>query len=109
MLENPLIRFLGGAIALASLPSIEIFGSIEQRPAPAIFMIVLVARIDEILGHDGAEYISGKFMFIYFYLLYLNTLTLYLSSYVSGKSVNISAATWAIVEQALEPRKMFVE
>ena len=34
---------------------------------------------------------------------------LYLSSYVSGKSVNISAATWAIVEQAVEPRKMLVE
>ena len=56
-----------------------------------------------------AEYISGKFMFIYFYLLYLNTLTLYLSSYVSCQSVNISAATWAIVEKAVEPRKMLVE
>ena len=109
MFENPLIRLFGSAVALASLPAIEIFGSIEQRPAPAIFMIVLVARIDEILGHDGAEYISGKFMFIYFYLLYLNTLTLYLSSYVSGKTINISAATWAIVEQAVEPRKMLVE
>jgi len=34
---------------------------------------------------------------------------LYLSSYVSGKSVNISAAAWAIVEQAVKPRKMLVE
>ncbi len=34
---------------------------------------------------------------------------LHLSSYESGKSVNISAAAWAIVEQAVEPRKMFVE
>jgi len=34
---------------------------------------------------------------------------LYLSFYVSGKSVNISAAAWAIVEQAVKPRKMFVE
>lgn len=34
---------------------------------------------------------------------------LYLSSYVSGKTINISAATWTIVEQALEPRKMLVE
>ena len=31
MLENPLIRFLGSAIALASLPAIEIFGSVEQQ------------------------------------------------------------------------------
>ena len=28
MFENPLIRFLGSSVALASLPSIEIFGSI---------------------------------------------------------------------------------
>ena len=34
---------------------------------------------------------------------------LYLSSYVSGKSVNISAAAWSIVEQAVEPRKMLIE
>ena len=34
MLENPLIRFLGSSVALASLPAIEIFGSIEQRPSP---------------------------------------------------------------------------
>ena len=52
MLENPLIRFLGRAVALARLPAIEVFGSVEQRPTPTIFMIVLVARIDEILGHD---------------------------------------------------------
>ena len=31
MLENPLIRFLGSAIALASLPAIEFFGSVEQQ------------------------------------------------------------------------------
>ena len=31
MLENPLIRFLGSAIALASLPAIKIFGSVEQQ------------------------------------------------------------------------------
>ena len=31
MLENPLIRFLGSAIALTSLPAIEIFGSVEQQ------------------------------------------------------------------------------
>ena len=34
---------------------------------------------------------------------------LYLPSYVSSQSVNISAAAWAIVEQAVEPRKMFIE
>ena len=31
MLENPLIRFLGSEIALASLPAVEIFGSVEQQ------------------------------------------------------------------------------
>ena len=59
MLENPLIRFLGSAVALASLPAIEIFGSIEQRPSPAIFMIVLVARIDEVLGHDVSRHFQS--------------------------------------------------
>ena len=34
MLENSLIRFLESAVALASLPAIEFFGSIEQRPTP---------------------------------------------------------------------------
>ena len=61
MHENPLVRFQGSAIALASLPAIEIFGSIEQRPTPAIFVIVLVTRIDEILGHDiGCHFQSGE-------------------------------------------------
>ena len=61
MLENLLIRFLGTAIALASLPAIEIFGSIEQRQSPAIFVIVLVTRIDEILGHDiGCHFQPGE-------------------------------------------------
>ena len=59
MLENPLIRFLGSAVALASFPAIKIFGSIEQRPSPAIFMIVLVARIDEILGYDVSRHFQS--------------------------------------------------
>ena len=59
MLENSLIRFLGSAVALASLPAIEIFGSIEQRPSPAIFVIVLVTRIDEILGHDVSRHFQS--------------------------------------------------
>ena len=61
MLENPLVRFQGSTVALASLPAIEIFGSVEQRPSPAIFMIVLVTRVDEILGHDiGCHFQSGE-------------------------------------------------
>ena len=59
MLENPLVRFLGSAIALANLPAIEIFGSIEQRPSPAIFVIVLVTRVDEILGHDVSRHFQS--------------------------------------------------
>ena len=61
MFENPLIRFLWSAIALANLPAIEIFGSIEQRPTPAIFMVMLVARVDEILGYDiSCHFQSGE-------------------------------------------------
>ena len=61
MLENPLLRLFWSSVALASLPAIEIFGSVEQRPSPAIFMIVLVARIDEILGHDvSCHFQSGE-------------------------------------------------
>ena len=52
MFENPLIRLFGNTVALANLPAIEIFGSIEQRPSPAIFMVMLVMRVDEILGYD---------------------------------------------------------
>ena len=59
MLENPLIRFQGSSVALANLPDIEIFGSVEQRPSPAIFMIVLVTRIDEILGHDVSRHFQS--------------------------------------------------
>ena len=59
MLENPLIRLFGSSVALASLPAIEIFGSIEQRPTPTIFMIVFVARVDEILGHDVSRHFQS--------------------------------------------------
>ena len=59
MFENPLVRFLGSAIALASFPAIEIFGSIEQRPSPAIFMVMLVTRIDEILSHDVSRHFQS--------------------------------------------------
>ena len=59
MLENPLIRFLGSSVALASLLAIEIFGSIEQRPTPAILVIVLVTRVDEILGHDVSRHFQS--------------------------------------------------
>ena len=61
MFENPLIRLFGSTVALANLPAIEIFGSVEQRPTPAIFMIVLVTRIDEIFGHDvSCHFQSGE-------------------------------------------------
>ena len=59
MLENPLIRFLERMVALARLLAIEIFGSIEQRPSPAIFVIVLVTRIDEILGYDVSRHFQS--------------------------------------------------
>ena len=61
MLENPLIRFSGNVIALARLSAIEFFRSIEQRPSPTIFVIVLVTRIDEILDHDvSCHFQSGE-------------------------------------------------
>ena len=59
MFENLLVRFQGSTVALASLPAIEIFGSIEQRPPPAIFVIVLVTRVDEILGHDVSRHFQS--------------------------------------------------
>lgn len=59
MFENLLIRLFWSAIALASLLAIEIFGSIEQRPPPTIFMIVLVTRVDEILGHDVSRHFQS--------------------------------------------------
>ena len=59
MLENPLLRLFWSSVALASLFAIEIFGSIEQRPTPAIFVIVLVTRIDEILGHDVSRHFQS--------------------------------------------------
>ena len=59
MLENLLVRFQGSTVALASLPAIEIFGSIEQRPSPAIFMIVLVTRVDEILGQNVSRHFQS--------------------------------------------------
>ena len=59
MHENPLIRFLERMVALARLLAIEIFGSIEQRPSPAIFVIVLVTRVDEILGYDVSRHFQS--------------------------------------------------
>ena len=59
MLENPLLRLFWSSVALANLPAIEIFGSVEQRPSPAIFVIVLVTRIDEILGHDVSHHFQS--------------------------------------------------
>ena len=59
MLENPQIRVQGSAIALANLPAIEIFWSIEQRPSPAIFMVMLVTRVDEILGYDVSRHFQS--------------------------------------------------
>ena len=82
MLENSLIRFLGSAIALANLPAIEIFGSIEQRPSPAVFVIVLVTRIDEILSHDiGCHFQSGEITV----KLASHTLDLRSSSFLQGR------------------------
>ena len=59
MLENPLLRLFWSSVALTNLPAIEIFGSGEQRPSPAIFVIVLVTRVDEILGHDVSRHFQS--------------------------------------------------
>ena len=82
MLENPLLRLFGSSVALASLPAIEIFGSIEQRPSPAVFVIVLIARVDEILGHDiGCHFQSGEITV----KLASHTLDLRSSSFLQGR------------------------
>ena len=49
MLEIPLIRLFGSSVALASLPAIELFGSIELRPVPTAFR---ESCISAILCHD---------------------------------------------------------
>ena len=59
MLENPLLGFFGSSLALANFFSVQLFGSIEQRPSPAIFVIMLVTRIDEILGHDVSGHLQS--------------------------------------------------
>ena len=82
MLENLLVRFQGSAVALASLPAIEIFWSIEQRPTPAIFVIVLVARIDEILGHDISRHFQSGEITI---KLASHSLDLRSSSFLQGR------------------------
>ena len=52
--KQPLKRHFRRAWALAGFFSIELFGRGEQRPAPTVFVAVLVSRIDEVLGDDAA-------------------------------------------------------
>ena len=52
--EQPFKRFFRSALTLAGLFSVELFGRGEQRPAPAVFVAVLVYRIDEVLSDDAA-------------------------------------------------------
>ena len=53
MVKQPFKRFFWRAWALAGIFSIKLFGRGEQRPAPAVFVAVLVSRIDEVLGDDA--------------------------------------------------------
>lgn len=53
-------RLLGSAWATACLAAVELLGRGEQRPSPAILMIVPVARIHEILGHNEALHLQAR-------------------------------------------------
>ena len=53
MIKQPLKRCFGRAWALAGIFSVELFGRGEQRPAPAVFVAVLVSWINEVLGDDA--------------------------------------------------------
>ena len=54
MFKQPLKRCFRSALALARILSVKLFGRGEQRPTPAVFVAVLVSRIDEVLGDDAA-------------------------------------------------------
>ena len=52
LIDNSLERFLWRTFTLTGLFPIQLLRSVQQRPAPAVFPVVLVARIDEVLRHD---------------------------------------------------------
>lgn len=52
-------RLLGSAWATACLAAVELLGRGEQRPSPAVFTVVPVARIHEILGHNAALHLQA--------------------------------------------------
>ena len=58
MLVHATERFLRSTVAQASLASQKDFRRGEQRPSPAIFPIVFVARIYKVLGDDVTPHLQ---------------------------------------------------
>ena len=56
---DELSRLLGTVLALASLTTQQTLGSGEQRPAPAVFLSMLVARVDKVLGNDATLHLQA--------------------------------------------------
>ena len=59
MLSDEFSRLLRSVVTLAHLLAQKPLGSSEQRPAPAIFLAMTVAGIDEIFGDDAALHLQA--------------------------------------------------
>ena len=57
MSEHPLQRLFWGAWAAAKVFAIEPLRCGKQRPAPAVFMAMLVPGIDEVFGDNAAGHL----------------------------------------------------
>ena len=59
VVNDEFARLLGRVFTLACITAKETLGSGEERPAPAVFLSMLVARVDKILGHDAALHLQA--------------------------------------------------
>ena len=50
--------FFGGAKTQACLTTVKLLRGGEQRPTPAVFLTMLVGRIDKVFGHDIAAHLQ---------------------------------------------------
>ena len=56
--HEPIKGFFWCSRALAGLPTMKLLGGCQQRPAPAVFVAMLVSWIDEILRHDATGHLQ---------------------------------------------------
>ena len=60
VVDHAFAGFLRGTVGVTGFPLEECFGCSEQRPAPAVFPSVAVARIDKVLGDDVASHFEPR-------------------------------------------------